>query len=222
MNIEVVGTVLTSLGGATVIVTAFAHFLGKIWLDRITKQNSAKFNAELEVLKTNNTILVEDFKSKGSIALKENEQFALISQSTYQNFFEKRITTYQKLLNIKNKHINEMEEDFLTEECESWGDVYHSTYQEIRALIIKNQLYISNDLDSIFTRFRSKASEFIKEADMVEAYAYDSDNPPYENEEIKAVYLKFASETHDIMKSVLDQIGQDVSKIRSRIEIDKA
>ncbi|MDN4501297.1 hypothetical protein QX776_02730 [Alteromonadaceae bacterium BrNp21-10] len=222
MNIEVVSTVLTSLGGATVIVTAFAHFLGKVWLDRITKQNSAKFNAELELLKTNNTIVVEDFKSKSNLVLTNNEQFALISQNTYQSFFEKRITTYQNLLNIKNNHIKEMEENFLIEEFEAWGEVYHSTYQKLRNLVIKNQLYVSNDLDNLFSDFRSKASEFMKEADMVEAYAYNSEAPVYDNEQIKAVYLKFANATHETMKSVLDQIGIDVSKVRSRVEIDKA
>jgi hypothetical protein len=221
MNIEVVSTFLTSLGGATVIVTAFAHFLGKVWLDRITKQNSAKFNAELEVLKTNNTVVVEDFKNKSNILLKNNEQFALISQNTYQTFFEKRITTYQLLLKIKNSHIKEMEENCLTEEFEAWGEVYHSTYQKIRELVIENQLYVSNDLDNLFSEFRSKASTFIKEADMVEAYNYNSETPVFDKMQINKVYLEFANKTHETMKSVLDQIGIDVSKIRSRVEIDK-
>jgi hypothetical protein len=220
MYSELVAPILASLGGASVIIAAFAHFLGKIWTARISETTSARFNAELEALKSNNTIALEEFKTKSSLALKERENFAGISKNFYQEFFKKRVETYQSLLKLKNNYIAGMEEEFLTEELESWGSVYHSTYKSLRKLMIENQLYISNELDKLFVDFRKTASKYIKEADLVEAHTYDPEHPPWENKHLNAVYNKFAKETMDQMSMVLEQIASDVSKLRSRIEID--
>ncbi|MDO6422804.1 hypothetical protein [Saccharophagus degradans] len=220
MYSEVVAPILASLGGATVIVAAFAHFLGKVWTDRISKSNSARFNSELEALKARNTLALEEFKTKSSLSLKERESFAGISQEFYQQFFAKRIETYQSLLKIKNDYIAGMEEEFLTEELERWGDIYHSTYTSLRKLMIENQFYISNDLDRLFGELRTLASKYIKDADLVEAHYSNSETPPWENEHLYAVYNSFAKKTSGEMKQVFEQISFDVSKLRSRVEID--
>jgi hypothetical protein len=220
MYSEIVATILASLGGATVIIAAFAHFLGKVWTDRIAKSTSARFNSELETLKASNILALESFKTKSSLSLKERENFAGISQEFYQQFFNKRVETYQSLLKIKNDYITRMEEEFLTEEFERWGGVYHFTYTSLRKLMIENQFYISNELDKLFGVLRASASEYIKEADLVEANTYDPDNPPWENEHLNSVYNKFASKTSADMSKVFEQITSDVSKLRSRVEID--
>lgn len=126
MNWEIVGTIMASLGGASVIVAAFAHFLGKIWADRIAKQTTAKYNKEIEAIKAKNTMAIEDFKRKSEVELKEREQFSGISKEVYQDFFKNRVLTYLKLLELKNKYISDMHEDIATEETEGWGDAYYS------------------------------------------------------------------------------------------------
>ncbi|WOI35682.1 hypothetical protein R1T43_10605 [Alteromonas sp. CI.11.F.A3] len=114
-----------------------------------------------------------------------------------------------------------MEEEFSTEVHEGWGIVYYSTYISLRKLMIKQQLYISNELEEIFTKLRKKASGFMKEADMQEVLSPE-DITPVENEQLRKVYDSFAEETGELMQSVMDQIAKDVSKLRSRIELDKA
>lgn len=222
MYSDIVGTLLASLGGASIIVAAFAHFLGKIWTDRIAKTTSAKFNSELEVLKSKNTLALEEFKTTSSLVLKEKENFAGISQEFYQTFFKERVETYLKLLDIKNQYITNMEEEFTTEINDDWGQVYHSSYTSLRKLMIEKQLYISNDLEELFSEFRIVASQYIKEADMVEAVSYSEENPPWENQQLIKVYDKFARETNESMSVIMNQIGKDVSMLRSRIEIDKS
>ncbi len=219
---EVIGSVLASLGGAALIIGAFAHFLGKIWTDRIAKSTKARFDSELEASRAQNQLALEAFKSESSKILKQQEYFAGISANFYQGFFSERVKTYLKLLEIKNQYITSMEEEFTTELHEDWGQIYHSTYTRIRKLIIEKQIYISNDLDSLFGSFRSDASKYIKEADLVEAHTYNQDEPPWENENLRAVYNKFAVETGHHMQAILEQISHDVSKLRARIEIDKA
>lgn len=116
MNWEIVSAVMASLGGASVIVAAFAHFLGKVWADRIAKQTTAKYNHEFEVIKSKNKMALEDFKSKSEAELRDREQFSGISKEVYQDFFKNRVSTYLKLLELKNKYIADMHEDFVTEE----------------------------------------------------------------------------------------------------------
>jgi len=217
---EIVAPILASLGGASLIVAAFAHFLGKIWIDRITKSTSARFNSELETLKSGNKLALEEFQAISSLALKDRENFAGISEEFYQEFFKKRVETYQCLLNIKNEYISGMEEEFQTELHEDWGNIYHSKYTAIRKLIIKKQLYISNDLDKLFSELRVAASEYIKEADFVEVNSYNPIEPHAGNDQLNEVYDKFAKETSEKMNKVFKQITIDVSKLRSRIEID--
>jgi hypothetical protein len=241
---EIIGTIFASLGGASVIVAGFAHLLGKIWADRIAKTASAKFSIELESVKANNlsaleniksnnttileeiksinTIALEDFKRDSSILLSDREQFGGISLDFYQDFFKKRIEIYLKLLEIKNSYITETHEDFITEIHDGRGQIYHSTYISIRELIIKNQLYISNELEQVFSKLRMEASTHIKQADYEEAHSYKTDNPQGDNQRLQNIYDEFASSTNSLMNEIMNQVGLDVSKLRSRIELDKA
>ncbi|WOI35683.1 hypothetical protein R1T43_10610 [Alteromonas sp. CI.11.F.A3] len=112
MNLEILGTVMGSFGGAAVIVAALAKFLSKVWTDRLAKQTSAKinrdleslkagFNQDLEVLKSKSTQSIESLKARNTEALEKTkheletikraqEQFSGISQDFYQKFFDKR------------------------------------------------------------------------------------------------------------------------------------
>jgi len=223
MNWDIVGTVMASLGGASVIVAAFAHFLGKVWADRIAKQTTAKYNQEIEIIKSKNSIALEEFKRKSEAELKDREQFSGISKEVYQDFFKNRVSTYLKLLELKNSYISDMHEDFVTEETERWGDAYYSSYVSLRKLMIERQLYLSNELERAFSELRMKASQYTKEADMAEGYAIGGGaNAMEADEERSPVHDKLAANTNELMKKVMDQIETDVSKLRSRIEIDKA
>ena len=241
---EIVETLLVSLGGASVIVAGFAHFLGKIWTDRIAKATTAKFNiemeaikssntvsleniktkniAELELIKSSNTIALEEFKRESSVLLSDKEQFGGISHEFYQEFFKDRVETYSELLKIKNNYITQIHEEFITEIHEGWGNVFYSTYVSLRKLMIEKQLYISNELETLFSELRIEASEHIREVDLEEAYSSADETPPYENERLSALYDKLATSTGKLMKNVMEQIGTDVSKLKSRIELDKA
>ena len=223
MNWEIVGTIMASLGGASVIVAAFAHFLGKVWADRIAQQTSAKYKQAFEILESKNTMALEDFKSKSEAELRDREQFSGISKEVYQGFFKNRVSTYLKLLELKNKYITNMHEDFVTEETERWGDAYYYSYVSLRKLMIENQLYISNELEKAFSELRMEAAKYTKEADMVEGYALGAGADSREAEEERTlIHDKLATKTSDLMNKVMRQVETDVSKLRSRIEIDKA
>lgn len=220
---EVVGSILASLGGATVIVGAFAQFLGKTWADRIARQTMAKYEQELEAAKAKNIFALEEFKQKSNAELKDRDQFGGISAQVYQDFFKNRVSTYIKLLEEKNKYISAMHEDAVTDETERWGDSYYSSYNKFRKIIIENQLYISTDLEMAFHTLRIEAAKYIKEADLAEGYALGQGAELWDaNEQRSSINDKLASSTHELMAAVIRQIDNDVSGLRARIDIDRS
>lgn len=219
---DVVGSFLASIGGATVIVGAFAHFLGQVWTDRIAKQTVARYEQELETTKTRNTLVLEEFKRKSEIELKDREQFSGISSEVYQDFFKNRVATYIKLLEIKNEYISKMHEDVGTDEGEFWGDIYYSSYVMFRKVLIENQLYISTELERVFHDLRLNAAKYIKEADLAEGYAIRDGAEPWDADEQRSpIHHKLAQETHERLNEVIRQIDSDVSKLRARIDLDR-
>lgn len=151
---DIVGGILGSLGGATAIVTAFAHFLGKIWADKIATATKAKFDQELEALKAKSNATLEEFKRRSDAELKDRENFHGITSELYQDFFKNRVNTYLKLLAVKNEYLAFMHEDFITQEVAGWSEAYYNSYISFRKIIVENQLYISNDLEKKFIKLR--------------------------------------------------------------------
>jgi hypothetical protein len=223
LNFEIVSSILASFGGATVLVGSLSHFLGKVWANRIATQTVAKFAMELETTKAANKFALDEFKIRSEENIKEREQYNGISFEVYQNFIKNRVDTYTNLLVIVNNYISKMHEDISVEESESWGDAYYSIYVLLRDELTRNQLYISNELEDVFHQFRLKAAEYVKEADLEEVHAIMNGAHEMEAGEQKChVYDRFARETQHEMKAVITTIKSDVSKLRSRIEIDKA
>jgi len=50
--IEVAGTILAGLGGAGLIIMAFASWLGKVWANRILEEDRLKYSRELEQIRS--------------------------------------------------------------------------------------------------------------------------------------------------------------------------
>jgi hypothetical protein len=66
---EVATAILTSLGGAVVILFAFSNWLGKVWAGRLMEKEKAEHARDLEGLKTKFLLDTEKYKT----ALKKSE-----------------------------------------------------------------------------------------------------------------------------------------------------
>lgn len=219
---SVVRSVLESIGGIALVVGALAYFLGAVWADRIAKQTVARYDQDIEAIKARNTLALEEFKRRSDIELRDREQFVQISSLVYQEFFKNRLATYIKLLEIKNEYISGMHEDAVTEETERWADVYYSSYMKFRKILIEKQIYISSQLEQVFYDLRLAAAKYTNEADIVEGYAIGAGvEQRVADEQRSAMHEKLTQNTHTLMTSVIRQIDIDVSKLRSRIDIDR-
>lgn len=49
---EIAGAIITSLGGGALIIGAFSTWLGKVWAARILESDRAKYQAEIELIKS--------------------------------------------------------------------------------------------------------------------------------------------------------------------------
>lgn len=227
---ELVLQILSSLGGTVLIMMAFSSFLGKIWLDRITKQNSLIVDKDLAEFKNQHTKDLEGLKSLYNSELEEIKQknieiqidkqnFHQISNSFYQNFFEKRVNVYLKLLEMKNKYIMEMSESLMTDSHDAQPSVAFSIYKEMRLLINVEQFYISTELDNLFLILRNNSSSFLKDEEMIHATSFDGQDPEHEMEKYDEVYYKFLTQNSEEIKAVFDQIDKDIDLLRKRAEL---
>jgi hypothetical protein len=82
---------IISWGGNAILVGLIAY-LGKIYLERIGREEQAAIDERLKRLEQDHEKL-----------LTKNEHFHQISQQTYQKLFDKKVDTYNKLLNISMK-----------------------------------------------------------------------------------------------------------------------
>lgn len=227
---ELVLQILGSLGGGALIIMGFSSFLSKIWLDRITKQNSllvdkdlAAFKnqhiQDLEGLKSLYNSELEDIKQKNIEIQIDKQNFHQISNSFYQIFFEKRVEVYLKLLRMKNKYIMEMNESLLTDFHEGQPSVAFSIYKEMRLLINAEQFYISTELDKLFLMLRNKSSSFLKDEEMVDATSFDGQDHEQKIEQYEEVYYRFLIQNAEEINAVFDQIDKDIALLRKRAEL---
>jgi len=75
--LEIATAILTSLGGAVVILFAFSNWLGKVWAGRLMEDEKAEHARDLEGLKTKFLLDTEKYKT----ALKKSE---FIFQKEYE------------------------------------------------------------------------------------------------------------------------------------------
>ncbi|MDE3323591.1 hypothetical protein [Acinetobacter nosocomialis] len=227
---ELVLQILGSLGGGALIIMGFSNFLSKIWLDRITKQNSFLVDKNLAAFKNQHTQDLEGLKSLYNSELEgikqknieiqiDKQNFHQISNSFYQNFFEKRVDVYLKLLEMKNKYIMEMNESLMIDFHEGQPSVAFSTYKEMRLLINKEQFYISTELDKLFLILRNKAASFLKDEEMVEAKSFDGQDYEHKIEQYEDVYYKFLIQNSEEINAVFEQIDKDIALLRKRAEL---
>ena len=204
--------------------------MGVLPSDRIIKKNSLLVDKDLAAFKNQHILELEALKKEYNCELEEIKQkrieiqidkqnFHQISNTFYQSFFEKRVEVYLELLKIKSKYIAEMEEDVITDFHDAHANVAFSMYKEIRKLINKEQFYISNDLDNLFTSLRKKASNYLKSEDMVDMNSSDEGNYEWKEYEYEKVYYAFFKENSTLLNHVFDQINKDIAGLRKRVEL---
>ena len=214
---EFVLQVLGSIGGATAILYVLSKFLGNVWADRIAKQTMHRFSVELEGLRRETEITLEQTKALNQLSALERQVFSEISPKTYQEFFEKRLWTYKNLLAIRHEYLKSRA-DFTVEEFETWGDEFVRFYESLRQVYGEHQLYLSAKLDDKFVALRDAVDKLARERDRNIAYLSQGTPSP---EEESALNNELYVKTYELYKEFESQLDEDVRSLRARIELDR-
>jgi hypothetical protein len=73
--LKLAAAVITSFGGAGLIVVGLSNWLGKVWANRLMTREQARFNADLERLKNQYSKELEEYRSKANLSLTRIERY---------------------------------------------------------------------------------------------------------------------------------------------------
>src|SRR5690606_4006678 len=107
------------------------------WLPkRIFEHQLAKRMAEIE--------------QKHDVLIKQYDHYASFSQSTFERLFEKKVATYEKLMNLHQELIGILEEGKRGDEPEDIQEGVTRVMLETRSVIETSRLYISSSLANAY------------------------------------------------------------------------
>lgn len=106
LSTYVLNNIIEVLGGAGVIITSLAAFLGRVLSKRIIETEKALLQQQLEKIKSEHAKDIELLKSNLQLELVKRDQFHQISKNTFEKLFNKKIKIYTRLILIKKSTKN--------------------------------------------------------------------------------------------------------------------
>lgn len=94
--INIGSAILTSLGGATLILFAFSSWLGKVWANRILETEKNKLASELELIKTNNQNFINAIGVSNTLYIESQKAFASERVKATKSLWE-------EIMSLRNK-----------------------------------------------------------------------------------------------------------------------
>ena len=110
---------LSSAGGAALIIAALSSWLGKVWANRILESDRAKYAKELDNIRHQFEI--------------ERNQLSIIHENQ-KNSFQRVITSLYKSIKILEQEYDE-----------EWYPVSGKHYEELKQVIIEESLFLGNE-----------------------------------------------------------------------------
>lgn len=227
---------IINLGGNAVL-GGLIIYLGKIYLERIGRNEQSAIDERLKRLEQDHEKL-----------LTKDEHFHQISQQTYQKMFDKKVDTYNKLLNISMKfreHKDLVVPNIYTNSGQgiaiAHGVIltkYGETYKEFTDLLDKNLSLVSTELVKKYFEWRKF---FKNEYELIAPEIHTDRDRFLENlptlqvelgdrfmEEVTKVTAQISrgeilakglviDEKFEVFEQVLDQIMSDVKQLNNVI-----
>src|SRR6056297_3010706 len=143
--------ILTSLGGASVIVWGLSSWLGKVWASRILNNEKAKLNKELQKFKQAHKTELETYKTELEKARNDYNRYSSkkfqIIEETWNAMFT--ITDELNAISFYENKYNEFLEQNI------------SIILKYLQLIKKNSLYFNQDIEQLLNEFININSEIV-------------------------------------------------------------
>jgi hypothetical protein len=131
---------LTSVGGAALIIAGLSSWLGKIWANRILESEKAKYSKELDKIRHQFQI--------------ELNQLSIIHENQKNSF--------QKVIKALHKALKLLEQPY----DEEWKPINTKYYDELKEIVVEESLFLGNEGEyslNIFLKFFSRTLFFIED-----------------------------------------------------------
>ncbi|MCX5815965.1 MAG: hypothetical protein NTX75_06930 [Proteobacteria bacterium] len=128
---------LTSVGGAVIIIAALSTWLGKVWANRILESDKAKYTQELDKIRHQFQI--------------EFDQLSIIHENQKSSF--------QRMIKELHKSIKSLEQAY----DEAWQPISDKHYDALKEVIIEESLFLGAEGEkalNIYLDFLGKAVYF--------------------------------------------------------------
>lgn len=143
MNIEdiwiIAAAVITSLGGGALIVAVFSSWLGKVWASRILEKDRAKYQAEIEILKSDlnksihqHNVAVSRIDAQRADAIKELYAYLL--------------AWFEAVLEIRAPNrLSKKTNEYAIAQYQEWGNALKHRSEDLAKLTIHTAILLRPD-----------------------------------------------------------------------------
>lgn len=215
--------ILTTLGGAGMLITGLSAFLGKVWSGRILMRERSSIDEKLQDMRSSHEKSLKIIEANIQLEILKKDQFHQISKSTFESIFNRKIDLYSELLKI-SVEFRKFARESIYSEIDDPTDQLWGFQQSTRELIEKNRLYVSEDLFDIYVIWYEKAVGHLKKANIA---GYEAHGQAYTEEENlmnifyaeHPEYAELVFNTNDEFVAILDQVERDIDRLRKNIEL---
>ncbi|MCH1783314.1 hypothetical protein [Psychrobacter glaciei] len=210
---------IISWGGNAILVGLIAY-IGKIYLERISREEQAAIDERIKRLEQDHEKLVN-----------RDEYFHQVTAETYQEILKKKIRVYDELTRLKSLYINHTSiitslrnnKDFQNEKYydSSKGLECYSLLLEMYAYTIKNQLYISTQLLEKFNEWMKKKNDLHAQYISETLPNIDEENiENYVGDNLRATMIEFDGRSTYILEETINkifaQIDEDIKFVKDK------
>lgn len=207
-----------TLGG---IIIGLSGLFGKFLSNRLIEGYKTKSLIEIEELKNDYHQELRSLNERFQLNLLKVENQLQISKSTYELLFDKKVSTYKALVELRLKYFRYKNESALVEEDPADTiETFYTYFVQCKTLIEDNALYISPELSIQYDKWMNEAIKCFKQesTDGLEvhgqAYTNEENAMNVHNAQFPARNA-LVNNTQELMESIFEQVNTDLRIIRN-------
>ena len=215
--LQIAATIIASVGGAGAIIWGFSSLLGKVWADRLLQKKSQEFKKELEVHKTELSLVTEKYKI-------EAEKLTYISKVQFEteyNIYQKIFETLFDFTDASSRLFPRLDSipidlDEQKKEYKKRYEFYCESFNLYSKTVEINAPFIPKDIYDKFIELRKKAQGIACMYTDIKIVADDRFKEDY-----REIEGKNRAKTENLLNDI-KQLKIDVRKYLATLKVDSS
>lgn len=213
----VIDNIISVLGGAGIVVTGLATYLGKLLSDKSLLREKVHLETALQNAQNEHQTSIKLLEKELQLELVKKDQFHQISKSTFENIFNRKIDVYSNLLKIKIDYDKFRYEDGSFDFIDPTYE-FLSHFELFRKSIEENRLYISNDLSKKYDEWYLEAAPYLRKLEEVEFNIQAHAGASEDKDLYHDIWSEQAPIIHDLVENTIEKMGLVIKQIDYDVE----